>query len=220
MRTREQVGDDPIGVGGVELAGEAGVVAAQVAAEGAAAGDGEDAAATAGPGRAVNRHPDVDEPLVLADRPRLVRWARVSRLSRSKPSSVRQSTSIARTRRSSSSRIRHSSSRCSAADPVEQVGARPGLVVGGDLGQVAVVTIEQAGLLEVGHRDPPAALQVDVELVLDDRAQGALGVLLGAELGVRAPARSPHLQAQGVGDRRRDVLVGRARRRPASASAA
>ena len=38
--------------------------------------------------------------------------------------------------------------------------------------------LQQAGLLQVGHGDPPAALQVDVEPVLDHLAQRPLGLVL------------------------------------------
>ena len=92
-------------------------------------------------------------------------------------------------------------------DLSEQVRAVPGLLVSGDLDQVAVVDLEQPGLLEVGHGDAPAPLQVHVQLVLHDRAQGALGVGLGLELRVRGQGEVPRLQVEGRDDGRGHRLV-------------
>ena len=121
------------------------------------------------------------------------------------------STSIARTRRNSSSRIRPSSIALLGADLVQQVGARPRLVVGGELGEVAVVDGEQAGLFEVRHRDAPATLQVDVELVLDRRRASARSASFFAPN--FASGRGGEVlasEAEGGGDGAGDLLVGEA----------
>jgi hypothetical protein len=49
------------------------------------------------------------------------------------------------------------------------MGARPARVVPRDLVHVDVVDDEQPGLLEVRHRHAPAALEVEVEPIRDDR---------------------------------------------------
>ena len=60
--------------------------------------------------------------------------------------------------------------------PQRLVGAVPGLLVGGDLGRSRYLIAQQAGLLQVRHGDPPAALQVQVEPVADDLPQRPYGL--------------------------------------------
>ena len=80
----------------------------------------------------------------------------------------------ARDRRISSSSIRPICSRSSGVGVAQRrVRVAQQLVVGGDLVQVEVVEAEQAGLLQVRHRDPPAAFQVEVDAVGDHAAQRA-----------------------------------------------
>ena len=91
--------------------------------------------------------------------------------------------------------------------------ARPQGLVGGDLGEGFVAHVQQAGLLEVRHRDAPAALQVEVEPVLHQFAQCPLGARLGRVHGVRGGGVVGELQAQGVHHLGGDALVGQAVRR-------
>ena len=195
---------------GRDRARQPGRVAAQVAAERAAAGDGQRGAAPARACRAGEHDTDIDEPLVLAHRPRLDQVGAGQLLG---PVEAVLGEDVDVDGTDAAELIEQDPGQLEPLlrpDLVEQVGARPRVGVGGELGEVAVGDGEQPDLLQVGHGDPPAALQVDVELVLDHAAQGTFGVGFRAELGVRGGGEVLHLQPQRAGDRGGDVFVGQA----------
>ena len=92
--------------------------------------------------------------------------------------------------------------------PQEQVAVSPDVVIGGDLGKIHVVDMQETDLLEVRHRDPPAALEVGVEAVLDHLPQRPLGGLPLGELGSRVLGEIGELEIERGGDRLGHDLVG------------
>lgn len=92
--------------------------------------------------------------------------------------------------------------------PEHRVGVLPALLVGGDLVEVGVGEADQAGLLQVRHRDPPAAFEVGVEAVGEDLAEGAADVVLLAELHERVLGERLHGETERLFDGLGDGLVG------------
>ena len=92
------------------------------------------------------------------------------------------------------------------------VAALPGLGVRGDLGQVAVPDAEQPGLLQVGHGDPPAPFQVQVEPVPGHLPQCPPRLVALAVLRARVAREVGHGQAEFLGDPLGHDLVGQALR--------
>jgi hypothetical protein len=80
----------------------------------------------------------------------------------------------------------------------EGVAALPALRVVRDLGEGRVVEAQQAGLGEVGHSDAPAALQVGVDAIGEDLAQGRVSEVALVELGGRHPGVRLQRESQGV----------------------
>jgi hypothetical protein len=74
-----------------------------------------------------------------------------------------------------------------------RAGALPGGLVGDEVGEGLVADVEETALLEVREGDAPASLQVAVDAVAEDVAEGALGV------GLR---EKPHVRVAGVGRER------------------
>ena len=64
------------------------------------------------------------------------------------------------------------------------VRALPVGVAGAELVERLILDVEQAALLEVWHRQPPASLHVEEDTVGENIAHGALRALLNVELGV------------------------------------
>ena len=87
---------------------------------------------------------------------------------------------------------------------------RPEGLVGGDLGEGFVAYVQQAGLLEVRHRDAPTSLQVQIEAVLHQFTQCPLGARAGSVDGFRGGGVVGELQAKGVHHLAGDALVSQA----------
>jgi hypothetical protein len=79
-----------------------------------------------------------------------------------------------------------------------------------DFGQVPVLDAKQPGLFQVGHGDPPAALQVQVQPVSSHLSQGAQRFVPLGVLGVGFLREVRHGQAELFGDLPSDDLVGEA----------
>ena len=103
-----------------------------------------------------------------------------------------------------------------AADLLAHLGGRAGqrgegtvpqVVAGGHVRQAEVADLQQAGALQVGHRHPPAPVQVEVDPQVDDRAQCPVGP--PAQVGGLAGGQRILVpgQAKGAGDLRGDVVV-------------
>ncbi len=100
-------------------------------------------------------------------------------------------------------------SRARSAEAPASAGKRavPQVVVGGDVRQAEIADLQQAGALQVGHRHPPAPVQVEVDPQVDDRAQCPVGP--PAQVGGLAGGQRILVpgQAEGAGDLRGDVVV-------------
>ena len=98
------------------------------------------------------------------------------------------------------------------AMPVARVPKRlrcggPQGLISGDLRQRLIADPQQSGLFEVGHGDPPAALQVEVQAVLDELAQRLLRTRPSGIHGVRGCREIGELKAQRVHHPGRHHLV-------------
>ncbi|CAB4934102.1 unannotated protein [freshwater metagenome] len=76
-----------------------------------------------------------------------------------------------------------------------RVGTHPGLRVSSYFRKIRIIDAEQPGLLEIGHGDSPAALEIGVDPVLDHLPQCSFGLILCCELGMRVRCEVDHLQA-------------------------
>ena len=168
-----------------------GRVATQVTAERAPARHRQHAPGSAGARGTGDRDTDLDHALVLPERPRVSEFLASLPLEPVEPV-LGQAVDVDGAH--PAQLVEQDAAQLLAAGGIE-VGERPAMspdaVVRCNLREVAVDDPQQAGLLQVGHRDPPAALQVDVELVLDDCTQSLLGI------GRRPPPRGGHLRVLG-----------------------
>ena len=92
------------------------------------------------------------------------------------------------------------------------MGIPPCLGIRGHLRQVPVPYTQQPGLLQVGHRDPPAPFQVQVEPVPSHLPQRPPRLVTLAVLRARVAREVGHGQAEFLGDPLGDDLVGQALR--------
>ena len=213
VQRAEQVGDDLLGIGDLQGDPPVGVLADQEPPELAAAGQVHIAAplaALAGPGESHARH---RRELTLGQRPRLLQVLRGQPPDQVEPVVAE---------------VLHVDGQV-AAQLIQQRGSDllpvhrvviaqrdmavlPGLGVRGDLGQVPVPDAQQPGLLQVGHGDPPAAFQVQVEPVPGHLAQRPPRLVALAVLRARVAREVGHGQAEFLGDPLGDDLVGQALR--------
>ncbi len=91
--------------------------------------------------------------------------------------------------------------------PQHGVRGLPALFVGGEPVQILVVDPQQPRLLQVRHRDAPAALQVAVEAVSHDLPEGLHGPALHGGRQVRARRVFAGRQAHHLGDGLGEVVV-------------
>ena len=213
VQRAEQVRDDLLGVGGLDGDVPAGVFADQEPAELAAAGQVHVAAplaGLAGPGESDARH---RRELALGQRPRLLQMLRGQPPDQVEPV-VAEVLDV-------DGQVAAQLVQQRGGDllPVHRVvvaqrgvAALPRLGVRGDLGQVPVLNAQQPGLLQVGHGDPPAAFQVQVEPVPDHLAQRPPRLVPLAVLRAGVAGEVGHGQAEFLGDPLGDDLVGQALR--------